>query len=120
MAFMVPQYTREAFLVGENSHGEGDAAPFSTYCRLRDNDCAYAAKHDTDVQDKVKAAFAADRGLVESTVGIVLGRWWCRLSAPGYMDCTEWSGPYASERLAREAIADMYDCDPDTGECTDE
>lgn len=42
--------------------------------------------------------------------------WFARLSAPGYMDCTEWSGPFDTEKEAREHIADMFDVDPDTGE----
>ena len=32
--------------------------------------------------------------------------WYARLSAPGYMDCTEWSGPFASEE---EALADLVE-----------
>ena len=31
------------------------------------------------------------------------GIYW-RMSAPGYMDCTEWSGPFETEE---EAVADM-------------
>lgn len=42
--------------------------------------------------------------------------WFARLSAPGYMDCTDWSGPFATEDEAREHIRDMFDIDPDTGE----
>lgn len=42
--------------------------------------------------------------------------WYCRLSAPGYMDCTDWSGPYETEQEAREAIVDMWDVDPDSGD----
>jgi len=34
--------------------------------------------------------------------------WFCRLSAPGYMDCTEWSGPYETEQEAIEALDAMY------------
>jgi hypothetical protein len=46
--------------------------------------------------------------------------WFARLSAPGYMDCTEWSGPFESEQEAKEHIRDMYDVDPDTGEELDD
>ena len=38
--------------------------------------------------------------------------WYSRLSASGYLDCTDWSGPYASEDEADEALNDMYDGDP--------
>lgn len=34
---------------------------------------------------------------------------WCaRLSASGYLDCTDWTGPYATEAEALEALAEMY------------
>ncbi len=42
--------------------------------------------------------------------------WFCRLSAAGYMDQTDWEGPYKTEAEAREAISDLYDVDPDTGD----
>jgi hypothetical protein len=34
--------------------------------------------------------------------------WFCRLDAPGYMDCTDWSGPYDTKDEAIEALEDMY------------
>lgn len=40
--------------------------------------------------------------------------WFSRLSAPGYMDCTEWSGPYDTEQAAREALDEM--CGDDDSE----
>lgn len=36
--------------------------------------------------------------------------WGARLSAPGYMDCTEWS-VYDSEDEARAELSQMYDLD---------
>jgi hypothetical protein len=42
--------------------------------------------------------------------------WFCRLSAPGYMDCTDWSGPFETEQEARDHIAETYDVDPETGD----
>ena len=42
--------------------------------------------------------------------------WFARLSASGYLDCTDWGGPFTSEEIARDYIADNYDVDPDTGE----
>lgn len=37
----------------------------------------------------------------------VIDGYGARLSAPGYMDCTEWS-VYSSESAAREALVEMY------------
>lgn len=36
--------------------------------------------------------------------------WLCRLSAPGYMDCTEWSG-FSSKRAAKNYLAELAGCD---------
>jgi hypothetical protein len=34
--------------------------------------------------------------------------WFCRLSADGYMDCTDWQGPYETEAEAEEALIADY------------
>jgi hypothetical protein len=34
--------------------------------------------------------------------------WFARLSAPGYTDCTEWSGPFYSEEAALAYLGEMY------------
>ena len=34
--------------------------------------------------------------------------WWARLSAPGYMDCTEWIGPFESADDAGEELLSSY------------
>ena len=39
--------------------------------------------------------------------------WFARLSAPGYMDCTEYSGPFATEQEAKDYVCNLYDCDED-------
>lgn len=44
-------------------------------------------------------------------------RWYARLSAPGYMDCTEWTGGHATEAEAAQELADTYDLCP---KCLDE
>ena len=46
---------------------------------------------------------AADHGMDIDDVETVTG-WFARLSAPGYLDCTEWQGPYETRE---EAIADL-------------
>jgi len=39
--------------------------------------------------------------------------WYARLSAPGYMDCTSWTGPHSSEREALGDLADTFDLELD-------
>ena len=34
--------------------------------------------------------------------------WFARLSAPGYMDCTDWIGPYDTEEEAIEELDALY------------
>lgn len=34
--------------------------------------------------------------------------YWSRLSAPGYLDCTDWIGPYDTAEQALEALYDMF------------
>lgn len=43
---------------------------------------------------------------IESVFGF-----FCRLSAPGYMDCTDWIGPFDTEAEAEEELAKDYDLD---------
>lgn len=100
MAHIIPQYDNGPFHVGANCHGESINAPADVFGDL----------------DK----FASETGAVRATCGIVIGQWWCRLSAPGYLDCTEWDGPHDSEQEARDAIQRDYDVDPDTGKDPDD
>ncbi len=37
--------------------------------------------------------------------------YYSRLSAPGYMDCTEWRGPYFTAEEALVELCELYDCD---------
>lgn len=46
--------------------------------------------------------------------------WYARLSAPGYLDCTEWTGgPYDTEAEALEAVRIVYGVD-DNGDSVDQ
>ena len=45
--------------------------------------------------------------------------YFARLSAPGYLDATEWSGPFDPVEEAQNYIRDTYDVDPDTGDDLD-
>ena len=46
--------------------------------------------------------------------------WFARLSADGYLDCTDWIGPFETEAAARQGVKDEFQVDPDTGDVTDE
>ena len=40
--------------------------------------------------------------------------WYSRLSASGYMDCTEWSGPFETEEQAAADLVETHDDGNDT------
>jgi hypothetical protein len=90
MAFMIPQYTNEDFVFMNNGPFEDLIVP------------AYIEA------DMIKDGY--------TTAERYSGKFFCRLSAPGYMDCTDWSGPFDSIQEARDHIEQTYDVDADTGE----
>ena len=46
--------------------------------------------------------------------------WYARFSAPGYMDRTDWTGPYETERAALVALAEMHEvCETCFENCED-
>jgi hypothetical protein len=100
MAFMEPEYTNEPFYVGETKYGDGVAYPCSAH--------------------GIAGSFAENTGALLDTVEVISGKWWCRLSASGYMDCTDWHGPFATADQARNEIEIFYEVDPDTGDELDE
>ena len=51
-------------------------------------------------------------------VSMVVG-WCARYSAAGYMDCTDWCGPYSTEDDALRACREMYGSDEDEDEDDD-
>lgn len=51
-----------------------------------------------DVQEFLEGELETDDG-EPNAAGV-----YCRLSAPGYLDCTEWSGPFDTEE---DAVADL-------------
>jgi hypothetical protein len=87
MAFMEPQYSRGIWVcvVSPGISGEDHYMPAEDY--------------------------EEDMGEVVETGDGVLAR----LSAPGYLDCTDWT-PFGTMEEARKGITEMYDVDPDTGD----
>jgi hypothetical protein len=46
--------------------------------------------------------------IMEAGLDLEHGKVYCRLSASGYLDCTDWSGPYDTVEEAAQALIDMY------------
>jgi hypothetical protein len=42
--------------------------------------------------------------------------WFARLSAPGYMDCAAWTGPFDTEGEAEAYLSETYGTDEDSEE----
>ena len=86
MAFMQPFYAQGTFVVAEID-GEQSSVPEDVFS-------------------------PEDHGKM---IGMETG-WFYRLSAPGYMDCTEWCGPFETEDGARSDLSETWEVDPDTGD----
>ena len=62
------------------------------------------------LQDYLDApALTDDDGNLEMTLET---GWYARLSAPGYLDCTDWHGPEPTEEAALAALAEALDACP--------
>lgn len=94
-AFMIPEYTCEPFHMGDNKQYEGVAIPAEVWGTLE--------------------RFIEEEG-IRANAEIVEGKWWVRLSAPGYMDATDWHGPFEDIEAARAYVAEYWDVDADSGE----
>jgi len=80
MGFMQPSTSFERFLRVEQKNGDSYIVP-------------------ADVYTKEEGDTIEDLGLT----------WGVRLSAPGYMDCTDWMAPYPSEERALYDLAEVFD-----------
>lgn len=86
MAFMVPEYKKGKFAVGEMA-GESIVVP-------------------VEYKDDV---------LWDDEPSIEDG-WFCRLSAPGFLDCTDWTGSFRGKQDAMDYIEETFEVDPETGD----
>lgn len=86
MAFMEKEIVHGAFVLVENKIGEGEW-----------------------VEAEYLGDFISDGFTVEEKAT----GWFARLSAPGYMDRTEWAGPFKSAEEAEAELDEMYGSDED-------
>lgn len=87
MSFMQPEIVRCDFHTGESKHGETTVMPSDVYGTVE--------------------KFARECDLVVTTCETIVGKFWGRYSAPGYLDCTDWHGPFDS---VAECAADLQEC----------
>lgn len=95
MAFMQPEITFMAMLHIETTCG----------VELVPVDLVGNAATPVDLEDYLQGKMYPDGHSRE--VG-----YYARLSAPGYLDATDWSGPYQTEAEARDGLAEMHDICP--------
>ena len=60
-----------------------------------------------DVADITRDALMRESKGFEVTEEIISG-WFARYSAPGYLDCTDWMGPYGSKSEAIREVRSVY------------
>jgi hypothetical protein len=104
-AFMEPEYYKGLFYDVENTHGESTLVPADLIGGRADVE--FTPPDLSDFEDYIEGKperFERVKG------------WFVRLSASGYMDATEWSGPFKTKAEARKFVEDHYEVDPDTGD----
>lgn len=102
MSFMKPEIYFGGYFEIETTHGT-ECVPADVIGRT----CSTAAEAFANY---VEGKIQDDDELIEYREG-----WLTRMSAPGYMDCTEWS-VHPTEEEAREYLADMYGDDEGAGD----
>jgi hypothetical protein len=103
MAFMQPAAERFAAYHVETTHGT-EIVP--------EEICGALVIHDDGNPET--EAFDALRPYLEGSMIYSWERkegWYARLSAPGYLDCTGWDGPYDTAELALAAVKEFYEVD---------
>lgn len=92
---MQPEITFDRFWIVETRDGT-ELIPADLIGDTFDADSALTYMEQCHDAERIESA-----ELVES--------WFCRLSMPGYLDCTSWAGPFKSEREAMRYLVDTFD-----------
>jgi hypothetical protein len=106
MGFMQPEYVSGFWLECTSKHGDTCVLPADiVFSRFRRPEAR-------------KIRIAEWRRLVKDYVnftgevhGVKIRKGWgYRLSAAGYMDCTEWCGPFATREAAVKDCGEQFEC----------
>lgn len=92
MAFMKPEIVLTSMWHVKTTHGS-ELVPW---------DLVPVEPTQEDFSDYIEG-----RVINESAFELQSG-WYARLSAPGYMDCTDWGGPFETEQEALEYLTETY------------
>jgi hypothetical protein len=105
MAFTIPVAEKLAAYHVETENGT-EIVPETVCGALRNEACLTP-------YESVENLAALEPYLEGSRVESVERRegWYGRLSASGYLDCTEWQGPYETADAALDAVKEQYDVD---------
>ena len=121
MAFMEIETCQGRYYLADNTHGETTLVPEDVVGSI-DLDGGWNEDNE-EWSDEVVRAF---RDYVEGTVDescdirYVDNGWYGRYSAPGYMDCTDWTWADTEEELIAELKSMYGDEDEDDSEDEDE
>jgi len=97
--FMVPEYDHGVFWEVESESGWQTLVP------------GWLVGSEPSLQDFTAYTDCGKPASFEKIEG-----WFARLSAPGYLDSTDWSGPFETEKEARKHVEDFHEVDADTGD----
>ena len=126
MGFMQPIVTGpESIYVVEDIHGSSYVVPGSVEDLSCDEDGFPILAVNGDATEDPSIVARADQYRPEGNspaakvehAGI---QYAARLSAPGYMDCTEWEGPFLSVHEAMVSLSDHFDLCEECGADLDE
>lgn len=90
-SFMKPEIVHQHFTLYNNTRHHGDFLIPEDADTYRGDPKGGAAEYGCDVED------------VETVFG-----YFARLSAPGYLDSTDWCGPFTTEKAARRYLNKLY------------
>lgn len=118
MAFMEPDYFHGTMFLIETDNGERTLIPDDLMGGISKRLARKLAAGETV---EIHPDGSGSRYLavyVECGKPVAIERftgYFCRLSAPGYMDRTEWDGPFPTLEEARDHIAEFHDACADCG-----